>query len=104
MTTPNNDKLSATQDRLIATYLDRYAEHKAAEAKLKAIRDEIEKFADVTGLREFENPVAKVCVFEQAGKTTIDKDRVLELVGQEVYDSLLKRGAASTCVKVTITK
>jgi len=105
MTNNNNvSKLSATQDRLISCYLDLYAEHEHAKAKLDSIRDEIKKFSDATGIVSFENAVAKAAIYDISGKATLDKGKVIELIGEDAYSACLKFGAPSVGVKVTIKK
>ena len=97
-------KVEETSNRLITAYLDAYNAKGEAEAKLDAIKGEVKTFFDTFGLKTVENNVAMLTVYDIAGKTNLDKDRVLELLGQTAYDSCLKVGAASVGVKATVKK
>lgn len=97
-------KTEETSNRLISAYLEAYNARTTAEAKLDAVKNEVKTFFNTFGLTTVENETAMLTVYDVAGKTSLDKDRVLALLGQTAFDACLKTGAASTAVKATVKK
>ncbi len=100
----NAAKMAETQSRLIHTYLELYNEQKQAEQALNAVKAEIRKYAEVTGIASFENETAMISIYDIAGKTTLDKDMVRSLLGNTAYDACLKVGEPSQGIRATVKK
>lgn len=93
-----------TFERLINSLYAAETEAKAAEKKVKAIKDEIKSFSTITGITNFETETGKVAVYETGGGFSLDSEKVRALLSKPKYESCLVPRATSTAVRLTLKK
>ena len=96
--------ISDTVDDLIAQYYIAEVEKKEAEKKFKAIQKKVLTFHKLTNLPMIENESAQIVFYLAGGTQTLDKQKILDYCGQEIYDSFFKPKSQSLTTRLTLKK